>query len=146
MPRTRVHTQGTALSSSTPYRAWMGIDLLLINAVGIIAVRMWMGGTEPSWYPPVMLLWALLTFAMALRSVGLWAGAMVWRRRLAFLAILGVVWRGCPIGTIPVQVGVILWGAVVWIVLLLEGRRVALAVSEATGEEVLEVDPEAPAR
>ena len=146
MPRTRVHTQGAALSSSTGYRLWMALDLVLILSVAVLAIRLWADGTEPTWFPPVMLLWALLSVAVDLRAIGLWAGAMVWRRRLAFLAVIGVVWKGCPIGTIPVQVGVILWGAVVWIVLLLEGRRVALAVSEATGEEVLEVDPDAPAR
>jgi hypothetical protein len=79
-------------------------------------------------------------------SFGLWAGAMVWRRRLAVVFVVATLWRGSPLESRWMQVAAVVWACAVWIALLTEGRRVSLAVAEATGEEVLGADPEKPDR
>ena len=147
MPRTRVHDHGEALASRPGYRLLLGLDLIVLVGLLVLAIR-WLvaGDGVPAAFAWGVVAWALVTMATTVRSLGLWAGAMVWRRRLALVAIMGVLARGSPLATSAWQVPVVLWGAVLWIALLSEGRRVSLAVADATGEEVLGADPDRPDR
>lgn len=142
MPRTQIHEQGRSLSASPAFRGF------LIGELGMIALwvawslhRAQLWGWEPAWFPWVVGGHALLMLYTLVKSAGLWAGAMVWHRRLAALAVVAVVWRGSPLEHRWTQVLTILYVMLIWIVYLLESKRVALAVSEATGEEVFKADP-----
>lgn len=142
MPRTKVYEQGPSLSSSLAFRGFVAVDvgvLLGVFAWGVIgALR---ATIDPTWFGWLAAAYAAVTLPVALRCVGLWAGALVWRRRLSLFAVLAVLWRGSPVSAPELQVVVTLYTAALWIVMLLEGKRVAHAVSEATGEEVYTPDP-----
>lgn len=142
MARTLVHEDGRLLSASVGFRVLMAIDLGVLIGLIVWGVQASLRGTvDPRWFGGLTALYAIVTFPVALRSLGLWAGAMVWRRRLSLFAVLAVLWRGSPVYVTELQVLVVLYTSTLWIGMLLEGKRVALAVSEATGEEVYRPDP-----
>ncbi len=147
MPRTRIHESARPLTSRTGYRLFLIYDLLLMFQLALWAIfKAVDGAVEPTWFPWATLGYALLTSLSTLYSFGLWAGAMVWRRRLALVFVMATLWRGSPLESRWMQVAAVIWAASVWIALLSEGRRISLAVAEATGEEVLGADPERPDR
>ena len=142
MARTLVHEDGRFLSSSLWFRVCMAIDLGVLVGILVWGVLASIQNTvDPRWFGGLAAFYALITFPVAVRSLGLWAGSMVWRRRLGLFAVLAVLWRGSPVYVTELQVIVVLYTSALWIVILLESKRVALAVAEATGEEVYRPDP-----
>ena len=142
MARTLVHEDGRFLSSSIWFRVFMALDLGILVGLFVWGVYASIQSTvDPRWFGGLAAFYALITFPVAVRSLGLWAGAMVWRRRLSLFTVLAVLWRGSPVYVTELQFIVVLYTSALWIAMLLEGKRVALAVSEATGEEVFRPDP-----
>ena len=137
---------GRELSSGPGFRV-----VLLLDALGHVVLPIWAivsGFTQRMdtfgfW---MMILYAVGVVANDLGALGLNASAMTWRRRLALVAVLAAVWRGSPFDEQGFKIAAILVGAIVWIAILLEGRRVSRAVAEATGEQVLSADPTQPER
>lgn len=142
MPRTQVHEEGRPLSASPAFRAFLVAEVATIIwfVVWVIA-QVEKAGGEPAGLKWGAIVYGLLMIATLVKSAGLWAGAMVWHRRLALLGVVAMLWRGSPLYQPWPQVIVVIEVTIIWIVYLLESKRVALAVAEATGEEVYRADP-----
>ena len=148
-----VHKDARALTSTPGFRAAVGADLLVHGVGAVLAVTSGVTSAFDAW---AWTFFGLYLAGVVLTDVGafaLHAGAMKWRRRLAFVATVAVLWRGSPFGPDDPRAGASAWqivvildGALVWIASLAEGRRVSRAVAEATGEQVLSVDPTDPDR
>jgi hypothetical protein len=60
---------------------------------------------------------------------------LTWRRRLGYVAILAVVWRGGPLEDRAVAVATVLWTGFVWVALVVGGRALSRAIASVTGED-----------
>ncbi len=142
MPRTQVHSEGPPLSSSGWFRAVVTTDIM--GLLFLLGWGSWVEATDAlgtrgfGWGTVA---YAVVAMPVGLRCFGLWAGALVWRRRLSLIPVVAVLVRGSPLAHVQVQIGVVLYTTCLWIAMLVEGKRIALAVAEATGEEIYEVDP-----
>lgn len=119
--------------------AW-AIVLDLVVALGFVvggvlaAVR---GTLEPA-----AAAWGLVAYGLALGVADLAAARMrpvglTWRRRLGYLALGALAWRGGPYrseSTVLVAV-VVLWVGAMWVALVLGGRALSRAIAGATGED-----------
>jgi hypothetical protein len=137
---------GRSLSSRPGFRLVVALDALAHVALAVWAVAS--GFTQNM---DGLAFWMLVGYVVAVvandvGALGLNASAMAWRRRMALVAVLATIMRGSPFETHAWQVAAVLDGAILWIVLLVEGRRVSRAVAEATGEHVLSADPSKPDR
>ena len=143
---TVVHDGGRALSSRMGYRLVLGADALA--HAGLLVWAIASGFTQRF---DLLGFWGLVLYVVAVVGADLGAIAlnsrwMTMRRRMAFVALIGVLWRGSPFNTLGWQVAATLDAALVWIAILVEGRRVSRSVAEATGEQMLSVDPTRPDR
>src|SRR5262245_1182087 len=84
------------------------VAFVLLVLAPIAAVKGWF---PESWVP-----WALGGYGLVLVGIDLFVArmrpqAITWRRRLGYLALLALVWRGGPFSSLPtfVTVKVILW-------------------------------------
>ncbi len=139
------YTEAEPVASSVLLRVVMCVDVVL----ALWFTAYWWDEQSQGVHPMLLALLAVFGALVVLTSIGclgLRAAAMVWRRRLGLIAVIIVIWRGGAHSPIFFQCVVLFWNAFIWIVLLLEARRVAHIVSEATGEEVLQADPERPDR
>jgi hypothetical protein len=114
---------------------FLGVVLLVDLAVGIgIAVAGPLLATEPAHA------WALVGFGVALVAADLAAARMspaglAWRRRLGYVAMLAVVWRGGPLEDRAVAVATVLYMGFVWVALVVGGRALSRAIASVTGED-----------
>lgn len=141
-PGVKSYPHARALSASPFARIVLVLDVLahlvVLAKVGRAAAA---GELATPWTIVLGALAASTVFA-SLGSLGLRARSRVWRGRLCAAALLVAIWRGGPLDDDRVAIlGVVLWTGLVWITLLVEGRRVSAAVVEATGEEGLGDDP-----
>src|SRR5262245_42531212 len=111
------------------------VALALFVLAPIAAANDWFPGS--AWAP-----WAMGGYAFVVVDVDLFVArmrpmAITWRRRLGFVALLALVWRGGPFSGLPTlaTVGVILWVGATWIALVLAGRALSRAIATATGED-----------
>ena len=139
-PGIKHYPDARALSARSGLRALLVIDVLLhIGSVAWALVRLVTVGDVYGW---IALGLAVATIPTSVGSLGLRPLAAIWRRRLGALAVVFVLLRGNPFVDNPwVAVAVTVWTGLIWVALLTEGRRVAAAVVEATGEEGLGEDP-----
>ena len=85
---------------------------------------------------------ALIGFGVALLAVDVGVGrmrptALTWRRRLGYLALAALAWRGGPFADAPVgaTVLVVAWVGATWVALVLGGRALSRAIAGVTGED-----------
>jgi len=137
--RIRLAERGPPVQAPTALGVALGVDVLvaaMLAAGGPLAGwRGWLSGS--AWAP-----WAAVGYAVALVAIDLFvarlrAVALTWRRRLGYLAIVAVAWKGGPFAGLPtpVVVLVLLWVGGTWIALLLAGRALSRAIAGATGED-----------
>ena len=140
--------EAESLSSRTWFRVVMVVDLLAQLALLVFVLSQWFGGEtgSPTWILAAGASCLLAGAIASLFSIGLLAKALTWRRRTALLAVILVLLRTGPWAQHTIQVSVTLWALLIWLALLIEGKRVARAVAQATGEEVLSLDPLNPDR
>jgi hypothetical protein len=148
-----VHKDAQELSSTVGYRLAIGLDLALHVVALVVATATGVTDGFDAWAWSGFAAYLAGVLVTDVGALALNAAAMKWRRRLAFVATIAVLWRGGPFapgapasGASAWQIATILDGALVWIATLAEGRRVSRAVAEATGEQVLSVDPTNPDR
>lgn len=85
--------------------------------------------------------WALAAYGLLLAAADVAAarmrpGGITWRRRLGFLAMAAVVWRGGPFAEPrAVAVLVVLYMGLVWVALVTGGRALSRAIASVTGED-----------
>ncbi len=132
---------GPAVSAPSFLRAVIAIDLvvgLAVAAAGALEVG------PASWYAVPWSRWAVLAFGLLVVAADLFAArllpkALAWRRRLGYLAIVAVVWRGGPFQAAgPGRVaGVValLYTGLVWTALVTGGRALSRAIASSTGED-----------
>jgi len=139
------YSEAKPVSSSTLLRVVMCLDI----GIAVAFTLLWWS-RQPDDAPWTVLtgivLFGTLTMLTGVGCLGLRASMMVWRRRLGLVAVIIVIWRGGSFSELWLQSAVLFWNAFIWMVLLFEARRVAHVVAEATGEEVLQADPERPVR
>lgn len=139
-PGVKAYPQARALSARPGLRVLLAVDLVLLAVAGLWGVvRIATVGDLFGWGA---LVWAPLTAVSTVACLGLRPRGVTWRRRLGLLGVVAVLLRNGPFKYQPwVPVLVTVWTGVIWVALLLEGRRIAAAVVEATGEEGLGDDP-----
>ncbi|MBL9089468.1 MAG: hypothetical protein JNM10_20180 [Planctomycetia bacterium] len=125
---------------ATPAPLAWAIVLDLVVALGFVAVGVvaaTRGTFEAAWAP-----WALVAYGVALVVADLAAARMrptglTWRRRLGYLALGALAWRGGPFRSEDPRVValVVLWVGALWIALVLGGRALSRAIAGATGED-----------
>ncbi len=132
---------GPGVAAPPFLRAVLAIDLL----VGIALVAGGALEVGPSaWFSAAWARWAVLAYGLLLVVADLFAArlapkALTWRRRLGYLAIVAIVWRGGPFeaaggGRIPAIV-VLLYTGLVWAALVTGGHALSRAIASATGED-----------
>lgn len=141
-PGVKSYPQARALSASPFARIVLVLDVLAHLVVLAVVGKAAAAGALATTWTVVVLVLAALTVVASLGSLGLRARSRVWRGRLCAAALLVAIWRGGPLDDDRVAIlATVLWSGLVWITLLVEGRRVSAAVVEATGEEGLGDDP-----
>jgi hypothetical protein len=114
---------------------FLGVVLLVDILVGLaIAVAGPLLAKEPAHA------WALAGYGAALVGADLFAARMsphglAWRRRLGYLGMLAVVWRGGPLAQREVAVATVLYMGFVWVALVVGGRALSRAIVSVTGED-----------
>lgn len=114
------------------------LDLLLAVALAVVAVLAAVTGR--GWPTPPSLAWGVAAFAVVVVLVDVAAGRMspkglTWRRRLGYVAMGAVAWRGGPFPDPRVGALVVLYLGVVWVALVVGGRTLSRAIASATGED-----------
>lgn len=114
------------------------LDLLL--AIGLAGVAAVAATTGRGWPTPVPLAWGIAAFGILVVLVDVAAGRMspkglTWRRRLGYVGMGAVVWRGGPFTDPKVGALVVLYLGVVWVALVVGGRTLSRAIASATGED-----------
>lgn len=139
-PGIKQYPEARSLSARPGFRALVLLDVLL--HIGIVAwalLRVVQLGDTFGW---IALGLAAAILPTSIGCLGLRPLSAIWRRRFGLLAVIAVLVRGNPFAQQPwVAVTVTVWTGIMWTALLIEGRRVAAAVVEATGEEGLGEDP-----
>lgn len=129
---------GPPVDVPTVLGAVLLVDLLLAVGLLIAAPGLALLGR---WTPvPPSLAYATGGFALLVALADLSAArlrpkGLTWRRRLGFVAMAAVVWRGGPITQRWVQAGLILYLGLVWVVLVMGGRELSRAIATVTGED-----------
>lgn len=139
-PGIKHYPDAAPISARTGFRVLMAIDLVQHVLIAIGAIwRVFAVGDLFAWVALGLSVGIAFT---SLGCMGLRPLSTVWRRRLGAIAVLAVLLRNGPFAHLPwVAASVTLWNGTIWVALLLEGRRIAAAVVEATGEEGLGEDP-----
>ena len=124
---------------ATPAPLAWAILLDLLVALGCVAggvVAAVRGTFDVAWAP-----WALVAYGLALVVADLAAARMrptglTWRRRLGYVALGALAWRGGPFQPEApwVTAVVVLWVGAMWVVLVLGGRALSRAIAGVTGE------------
>ncbi len=134
----RLAKSGPAVDVPTFLGAILLVDLLLALALAIGAPFLALTGRwtpVPSWIPWAAGAFGLLVAAADLAAARLKPKGLTWRRRLGFVAMGAVVWRGGPVTDRFVQAGLIVYLGVVWTALVVGGRTLSRAIATATGED-----------
>jgi hypothetical protein len=89
---------------------------------------------------PASTSWAIAAFGVAVIVCDVLAARMVpagitWRRRLGFVAMGAVLWRGWLHLDKVAIVAVVVWMGFVWLALVVAGRALSRSIAAATGED-----------
>lgn len=116
------------------------LDLLL--ALALTGIAGFAATTGRGWPTPPPLAWGVAGFGVLVVLVDVAAGRMspkglTWRRRLGYVGMGAVAWRGGPFTDVDVRIGalVVLYLGVVWVALVVGGRTLSRAIASATGED-----------
>ena len=134
----RLAKSGPAVDVPTFLGAILLVDLLLALGLAIVAPALSLTGLwkpVPGWAPAAAAAFGVLVVTADLAAADLKPKGLTWRRRLGFLAMGAVVWRGGPVTDRFVQAGLILYLGLVWTALVVGGRTLSRAIATATGED-----------
>jgi len=129
---------GPAVEVPTFLGALLLVDLVLALALALTASVLALTGAfapSPAWLAYAVPGFALLVVLADVSAARLRPTGLTWRRRLGFVAMGAVVWRGGPVTERYVQAGAILYLGVVWAALVVGGRALSRAIATATGED-----------
>ncbi len=134
----RLAKTGPAVEVPTFLGALLLVDLVLALALALAApvlalTDVWKA--SPAWLPYAVPGFALLVVLADVFAARLKPKGLTWRRRLGFVAMGAVVWRGGPITDPRVQAVLILYLGLVWVALVVGGRALSRAIATATGED-----------
>jgi hypothetical protein len=126
LPRT-----GPGVRAPTLLGVVLLVDLVLAAAVAVAGPLLARSATHAL---------ALAGYGAAVVAADLAAARMspaglTWRRRLGYVAILAVVWRGGPLEDRAVATATVLWTGFVWVALVVGGRALSRAIASVTGED-----------
>jgi hypothetical protein len=133
--RLKLAKTGPGVEAPSFLRAVILLDLLLATAAAVVGAI-----APPDLFAERSFgLW-LAGYAIAVAATDVFAArlapkGLTWRRRLCFVAIVAVVWRGGPFSPVAVALPVILWSGLVWVALVTGGRALSRAIAAATGED-----------
>jgi hypothetical protein len=113
----------------------LAVGAVIVGLVGLPAVFPAEGALGRSATGPWLAGYGFLVLVADVFAARLSPRGLTWRRRLCFVAIVAVVWRGGPFARVAVAVPVILWSGLVWIALVVGGRALSRAIAAATGED-----------
>lgn len=121
-----------------PFLGYVVLFDLLVAAALVVAGPVLALGNAFSRWP--WLGWAMCAYGVVLVLVDLAAARMspkglTWRRRLGYLAIVAVAWRGSPLSAPEIAVPVVLYEGFVWVALVVGGRALSRSIATATGED-----------
>lgn len=134
----RLAKSGPAVDVPTFLGAILLVDLVLALGLAIGGPVLAATGrfvTQPSWLAYGAGAFGLLVAATDLAAARLKPKGLTWRRRLGFVAMGAVVWRGGMVTDRFVQAGLILYLGLVWTALVVGGRTLSRAIATATGED-----------
>lgn len=134
----RLAKTGPAVDVPTFLGAVLLVDLVLAVVLMIAApVLAWMGRWTPSppWLAYAVGGFALLVVLADVSAARLKPKGLTWRRRLGFVAMGAVVWRGGMVVDRWAQASAILYLGLVWTALVVGGRTLSRAIATATGED-----------
>ena len=137
-PGIKHYPEARSLSAQPGFRLLIAMDIVVHLAALIWAA--FFVGDAAVWFSFATVLLSIGVMLADQACFGLRPLGMIWRRRLGVGLVLLLLLRGGPVPRWVAVVGT-LWTGAVWIGTLLEGKRVAQAVVEATGEEGLGEDP-----
>lgn len=105
----------------------LGLHLLLLAwcAAGLAGAPG--PGAVAPWGPPAAAGYALLVLLADAGCLARNGNANVWRRRLALVPVVAVLWRPGPFFALAVQIPAVGWAGALWIALLLQAGRDAQA-------------------
>lgn len=129
---------GPAVEVPTFLGALLLVDLVLAAALAVAAPALAALGRwapSPPWLAHAAGAFGVLVGLADVSAARLHPKGLTWRRRLGFLAMGAVVWRGGPVTDRFVQAGVILYLGLVWVALVVGGRALSRAIATATGED-----------
>ncbi len=111
----------------------------------LLAVALTLGATIAAitgrgWPTPSPLAWGVAGFGVLVVVADVAAGrlsprGLTWRRRLGYVGMGAVAWRGGPIPDPRVGALVVVYLGVVWLSLVVGGRSLSRAIASATGED-----------
>ncbi len=141
-PGFKSYPHAKALSARPATRLLLAIDALAnLGLAGLLARAGVQGNLGPGAGFGLAAAALLAAFA-SIGSIGMRPRARNARMTLCLVAWIAAVWRGGPLdGAVAGTLALVVWNGLVWIVLLVEGRRISAAIAEATGEEGLGDDP-----
>jgi len=114
------------------------VALALLAGTPFVASAGWLG--DPPWATRAT--WGAACYAIVLVALDVLVArmkplALTWRRRLGYVALVAIAWRGGPFASLPTLaiVAVIVWVGATWIALVVAGRELSRAIAGATGED-----------
>ena len=134
----RLAKSGPAVDVPTFLGAILLVDLLLALGLAVGAPVLALAGrwsTSPAWLAYGAGFFGLLVAVTDLAAARLKPKGLTWRRRLGFVAMGAVVWRGGLVSDRFIQAGLILYLGLVWMALVVGGRTLSRAIATATGED-----------
>ena len=134
----RLAKTGPAVDVPTFLGAVLLVDLVLWLALLVAAPALAITGRwtpVPPWLAYAVAGFALLVVWTDVLAARLKPKGLTWRRRLGFVAMGAVVWRGGLVVDRWAQASLILWLGLVWAALVVGGRTLSRAIATATGED-----------
>ena len=131
----RLAKTGPAVDVPTFLGVVLLVDIALATLCLCAPLLTFHGRFPSSWGPYAISgfgLWVIVTDVSAGR---LEPAGLTWRRRLGFVAMAAVLWRGGPVGEPWLQAVLILYLGLVWTALVVGGRTLSRAIATATGED-----------
>jgi hypothetical protein len=105
----------------------------LVVAAAIVAVGL-LVAKEPSHRLAVAGYGAAL-FVADLFAARMSPSGLAWRRRLGYVGMIAVVWRGGPLADRWIAAATVLYLGLVWVALVVGGRALSRAIATVTGED-----------
>ena len=130
--------KGAAVSAPPLLQAAIAIDLVVGAALVLVGPLDALGAVAFPFSPAAA--WGISAFGglllpCDLAAARMSASAITWRRRLGYVAMAAVVWRGGLALPRLVVVATIAWMGFVWVALVVGGRALSRSIAAATGED-----------